>query len=57
MYKLSKMTPISQLTTKDLKGLNMACDIAQKSPFASSKRLGACLKGKGSCFLCGRKSA
>lgn len=53
MYKLYKRIPISDLSTKDLKGLNMACGIAERSPFTSSKRLGACLKGKGSCFLCG----
>lgn len=53
MYKLYKITPIAELHSKDLKGITMACNIAEKSPFASSKRLGAYLKGKGSCFLCG----
>jgi hypothetical protein len=52
MYSLYKITPISDLPKKDIKAINMAIEVAEKSQFDSTKRLGACLR-KGQCFVCG----
>ncbi len=46
-YKVQKTTLISDLSNKDLRYLNMAIEMAEKSQFDSSKRLGAVLIGKG----------
>jgi hypothetical protein len=48
----TNITPMINLTNKDWKYINAAADIAEKSRFDSSKRLGACIIGKGSCLLC-----
>lgn len=46
MYKLTKITPLSDLGNKDNTMINHAIDAAKKSEFPSFK-LGACLKNKG----------
>jgi hypothetical protein len=46
-YKLNKITPIKNLGNRDLRYLDMAIEMAEKSLFDSSKRLGAVLLGKG----------
>lgn len=53
MYSIYKITPISDLTKKDLTRINMAISIAEKSEFDNTKRLGAYIEGKGQCFVCG----
>ena len=53
MYSLYKITPISDLSKKDIYPINLAISVAEKSQFDSTKRLGACLQGKGQCFVCG----
>ncbi len=52
-YSLIKMTPLSNIKTKEWKIINMAATTAEKSNFEPSKRLGAVLSGKGQCILCG----
>lgn len=51
-YKIVKITPLSELKNKDWRYLNIANQAAEKSIFESSKRLGACIVGKGQCLLC-----
>lgn len=51
-YTLHSITPLSDLRSKDWKYLNMAANMAEKSSFKSSHRLGACIEGKGRCLLC-----
>jgi hypothetical protein len=53
LYTLTKITPLSQLQSKDWKNINIASSAALKSNFDPSKRLGACIEGKGQCVLCG----
>ena len=52
-HSLIKMTPLSNIKTKEWKIINMAATTAEKSNFEPSKRLGAVLSGKGQCILCG----
>ena len=52
-YKLHSITPLSDIRPKDWKYLNLAIQVAEKSNFNSSLRLGACLQVKKQCFLCG----
>lgn len=51
MYSLNKITPITNLNKRELSLVNSAIDVAEKSEFTSSLRLGAVLQQKGSCFL------
>jgi hypothetical protein len=41
MYRLSKITDISELSKKELKNLNIAIDEAEKSTFHQPKKIGA----------------
>ena len=57
-YNLVQITPISQLSGKDLRLVDLATQSATKSKFEHNKRVGACLEGKhGQCLLCGLQSA
>lgn len=55
-YHLCKITPLSELQSRDRRYLSMALEAAETSVFHSSLRLGACLKGKGERLLPRRKS-
>lgn len=52
-YVLTKITPLNDITNKDIKALNLAIAQAEKSQFSSSRRLGACLVVQGECILWG----
>ena len=47
MYKLVNIIPFDKIASKDIKYINNAAKIAEKSSFDSSKKLGACVEGKG----------
>ena len=51
MYKLIEITPINKLLSKDLKAIYSASEIAEKSIFDVSKRLGALLRCKGNNYV------
>lgn len=55
-YVLTKITPLSMLTTKDLRSLDLAINQAEKSSFDSSLRLGSCLELKGLRVLWGEST-
>lgn len=51
-YKLVNITPLKNLPPKDIRCINMASDVAEKSNFEHPRRLGACIE-YGRCFLRG----
>ena len=51
-YSIYNITPLSEVSPKDWKYLNIAAEVAERSKFDSALRLGACLEGKGRCDLC-----
>lgn len=55
-YVLTKITPLDDITNKDVKALNLAISQAEKSLFGSSRRLGACLVVQGECILWGEST-
>lgn len=54
-YELVNITPLKNLSAKDIRCINMASDVAEKSSFDYPRRLGACIE-YGRCFLRRRKS-
>jgi F0F1-type ATP synthase beta subunit len=50
LYQLTKVVPFEKLSKKDLNIVTKAVQIAERSQFKSSHRLGACLE-KESCIL------
>ena len=54
-YESVNITPLKNLQSKDIRCINMASDVAEKSSFEYPRRLGACIE-YGRCFLRGWKS-
>jgi hypothetical protein len=52
LYNLVNIISVDNLTTKRLKYISLAANIAENSDFEASKRLGAFLEYKGSHYLC-----
>jgi hypothetical protein len=51
MYILTEVVPLKNLLSKDLNAINHASEIAEKSIFDKSKRLGAVLTCKGNNYV------
>lgn len=51
LYTTTKIIPFEDISKKILKRISNIANIAEQSDFEASKRLGACLEIKGSCFL------
>lgn len=47
MYYLHNVTPITNISKKDIKIINKTIQCAEKSKFGSSKRMAACIINKG----------
>jgi len=51
MYTVYKITPITNIISRDLNNINIAANCARESRFDDSKRLGACIQMKGKDLL------
>ena len=52
-YTLTNTISLQNVSSKTMKRIALAANIAEESDFDSSKRLGATLQYKGTCFLRG----